>query len=294
MSAGPARGLGRGLSALLGDANEGDGLRGGVREIDVSAIAPNPQQPRRHFAEEAIAELAESIERRGVLQPILVRDLGGGKYELVAGERRWRAAQRARLHRIPALVREFDESTTAEVALIENVQRENLNALEEADAYAQLIERFAHTQDAVAKLVGKSRSYVTNLLRLRDLPELVRDMVRAGELSMGHARAIAGAQNPEMLAREVVERGLSVRDTEKLAKRGKPGAGNGNGNGATAGRGTRREGDADVEALERQLGDLLGLRVKIAAKDGAGHVAVHFSSLDQLDLVCQRLSGEPI
>ena len=294
MSAGPARGLGRGLSALLGDANEGDGLRGGVREIDVSAIAPNPQQPRRHFAEEAIAELAESIERRGVLQPILVRDVGGGKYELVAGERRWRAAQRARLHRIPALVREFDESTTAEVALIENVQRENLNALEEADAYAQLIERFAHTQDAVAKLVGKSRSYVTNLLRLRDLPELVRDMVRAGELSMGHARAIAGAQNPEMLAREVVERGLSVRDTEKLAKRGKPGAGNGNGNGATAGRGTRREGDADVEALERQLGDLLGLRVKIAAKDGAGHVAVHFSSLDQLDLVCQRLSGEPI
>ena len=294
MSAGPARGLGRGLSALLGDANEGDGSRGGVREIDVSAIAPNPQQPRRHFAEEAIAELAESIERRGVLQPILVRDLGGGKYELVAGERRWRAAQRARLHRIPALVREFDESTTAEVALIENVQRENLNALEEADAYAQLIERFAHTQDAVAKLVGKSRSYVTNLLRLRDLPELVRDMVRAGELSMGHARAIAGAQNPEMLAREVVERGLSVRDTEKLAKRGKPGAGNGNGNGATAGRGTRREGDADVEALERQLGDLLGLRVKIAAKDGAGHVAVHFSSLDQLDLVCQRLSGEPI
>lgn len=292
MSAGPARGLGRGLSALLGDANEGDGSRGGVREIDISAIAPNPQQPRRHFAEEAIAELAESIERRGVLQPILVRDLGGGKYELVAGERRWRAAQKARLHRIPALVREFDESTTAEVALIENVQRENLNALEEADAYAQLIERFAHTQDAVAKLVGKSRSYVTNLLRLRDLPELVRDMVRAGQLSMGHARAIAGAQNPEMLAREVVERGLSVRDTEKLAKRGKPGAGNGNG--GTAGRGTRREGDADVEALERQLGDLLGLRVKIAAKDGAGHVAVHFSSLDQLDLVCQRLSGEPI
>ena len=294
MSAGPARGLGRGLSALLGDANEGDGSRVGVREIDISAIAPNPQQPRRHFAEKAIAELAESIERRGVLQPILVRDLGGGKYELVAGERRWRAAQKARLHRIPALVREFDESTTAEVALIENVQRENLNALEEADAYAQLIERFAHTQDAVAKLVGKSRSYVTNLLRLRDLPELVRDMVRAGELSMGHARAIAGAQNPEMLAREVVERGLSVRDTEKLAKRGKPGAGNGNGNGGTAGRGTRREGDADVEALERQLGDLLGLRVKIAAKDGAGHVAVHFSSLDQLDLVCQRLSGEPI
>ena len=292
MSAGPARGLGRGLSALLGDANEGDGSRGGVREIDVSAIAPNPQQPRRHFAEEAIAELAESIERRGVLQPILVRDVGGGKYELVAGERRWRAAQKARLHRIPALIREFDESTTAEVALIENVQRENLNALEEADAYAQLIERFAHTQDAVAKLVGKSRSYVTNLLRLRDLPELVRDMVRAGELSMGHARAIAGAQNPEMLAREVVERGLSVRDTEKLAKRGKPGAGIESS--GTARRGIRREGDADVEALERQLGDLLGLRVKIAAKDGAGHVAVHFSSLDQLDLVCQRLSGEPI
>jgi ParB family chromosome partitioning protein len=289
-----ARGLGRGLSALLGDAPEGEqGSRGGVREIDVSAIKPNPQQPRRHFAEDAIAELADSIQKRGVLQPILVRDLGAGAYELVAGERRWRAAQKARLHRIPAIVRNFDESATAEVALIENIQRENLNALEEADAYALLLERFGHTQDALSTLVGKSRSHVANLLRLRELPEFVRDSLRRGDINMGHARAVATAPDPEELTREIIAKGLSVRQAEQLAKSVRPGAGIDFARGS-ARQAAKAASNADIEALERQLGDVLGLRVKVAANGNSGTVTLHFSSLDQLDLICQRLSGEPI
>lgn len=288
------RGLGRGLSALLGDAQPDlEGARGaGVREIDIAAIKPNPQQPRRVFDEAAIAELAASIGERGVLQPILVRDLKDGRFELIAGERRWRASQRAQLHKIPALVREFDEAASAEVALIENVQREDLNALEEADAYASLIERYGHGQDAVAKLVGKSRSHVANLLRLRDLPEFVREALLRGELTMGHARAVATASDPEALAREVIAGGLSVRQTEQLAKAVKPGNESDSARASARKVGTGQ--DADVAALERQLGDVLGLRVKIAAKGSAGTVTLHFSTLDQLDLVCQRLTGEPI
>jgi len=289
------RGLGRGLSALLGDPQpELDGARGagGVREIDIASISPNPQQPRRTFTEDTIVELADSIAERGVLQPILVRDLKDGKFELIAGERRWRASQRARLHKIPAIVRDYDAATSAEVALIENIQREDLNALEEADAFASLIERYGHGQEAVAKLVGKSRSHVANLLRLRDLPEYVREALRGGELSMGHARAMATADDPEALAREVIANGLSVRQTEQLAKATKPGPG------SDIARASARKAagvqDADVAALERQLGDVLGLRVKIAAKGSAGTVTLHFSTLDQLDLVCQRLTGEPI
>lgn len=289
-----ARGLGRGLSALLGDAPAAPaGKAEGVREIDVAAIRPNPRQPRRHFAEEPLAELAESIGARGVLQPILVRPGDqSGQYEIIAGERRWRAAQRAQLHKIPAIVREFDEAGTAEVALIENVQRADLSPLEEADAYAALISRFGHGQDAVGKLVGKSRSHVANLLRLRDLPDSVRAHLESGALSMGHARAIATAPDAEELAEEIVRRGLSVRQAEALARKVKPGAGRDMARGvARAAAGTR---DADLLALERQLGDLLGLKVAISHAGGAGQVAVHFSSLDQLDLICQRLSGEPI
>ncbi len=289
-----ARGLGRGLSALLGDAPAtAQGAAEGVREIDIGAIRPNPRQPRRHFAEEPLAELAESIAARGVLQPILVRPADEpGKYEIIAGERRWRAAQRAQLQRMPAIVRAFDEAGTAEVALIENVQRADLSPLEEADAYAALISRFGHGQDAVGKLVGKSRSHVANLLRLRDLPDSVRAHLESGALSMGHARAIATAPDAEALAEEIVRRGLSVRQAEALARKVKPGAGR------DMARGVSRAGDAardaDLLALERQLGDLLGLKVSIHHSQGAGHVAVHFSSLDQLDLICQRLSGEPI
>lgn len=293
MSEGRARGLGRGLSALLGDAPaEIEGESNGVREIDVAAIRPNPNQPRRRFAEEAIAELADSIRIRGVLQPILVQAAGPGKYELIAGERRWRAAQKAQLHSIPAIVRSFDEAARAEIALIENIQRENLNALEEADAYAQLISTFGHGQDEVARLVGKSRSHIANLLRLRDLPEAVRDALMRGDINMGHARAIATADDPEALAREIVDKGLSVRQAEALARRVKPGAGADIARGSA--RRAREAADADVAALERQLGDVLGLKVKVATSGSAGTVTLHFSSLDQLDLICQRLSGEPI
>jgi ParB family chromosome partitioning protein len=290
------RGLGRGLSALLGDvpaAAAPAGSAEGVREIDISAIVPNPRQPRRVFTEGPLAELAESIAARGVLQPILVRPAAEpGRFEIVAGERRWRAAQRAHLHRIPAIVRSFDEAGTAEVALIENVQRADLGPLEEADAYAALVERFGHKPEEVGKLVGKSRSHVSNLLRLRDLPDSVRAHLESGALSMGHARAIASSADAEQLAEQIVSRGLSVRQAEALARKRRPGPGSDIARGSARLAAAAR--DADLLALERQLGDLLGLKVSIQHRDGAGQVAVAFSSLDQLDLICQRLSGEPI
>jgi ParB family chromosome partitioning protein len=290
-----ARGLGRGLSALLGDVTvvTPSGSAEGVREIEVALIKPNPRQPRRVFAEAPLAELAESIAARGVLQPILVRPSAEeGRYEIVAGERRWRAAQRAQLHKIPAIVREFDEAGTAEVALIENVQRADLGPLEEADAYAALVERFGHKPEEVGKLVGKSRSHVSNLLRLRDLPESVRAHLEAGTLTMGHARAIASSADAEQLAEQIVARGLSVRQAEALARKRRPGLGSDIGRGSARLAAAAR--DADLLALERQLGDLLGLKISIQHRNGAGQVAVAFSSLDQLDLICQRLSGEPI
>jgi len=295
----PASGLGRGLQALLGEqavpaaqAAEAPAARpGGIREIEIGRIRPNPEQPRSQFREEAIDELADSIAERGVLQPILLRPHGDG-FEIVAGERRWRAAQRARLHVIPAIVREIDDSAAAEIALIENVQREDLNAIEEAEGYRQLIERHGHTQDGIAKLVHKSRSHVANLLRLLDLPEFVRQSLLRGDISMGHARAVANAPDPEELVREVIAKGLSVRQTEERARAVKPGAG------SDIARGSARRAaeakDADLAALERQLGDMLGLRVQVAHNGAKGTVTLHYSSLDQLDMVCQRLSGEPI
>ena len=292
-----AAGLGRGLSALLGEqpqaapAADAPVRAGGVREIEIGRIRPNPNQPRIQFTEEAIDELADSIAERGVLQPILLRPHGDG-FEIVAGERRWRAAQRARLHTIPAIVREIDDSTTAEIALIENIQREDLNAIEEADAYRQLIDTHGHGQDEVAKLVHKSRSHVANLLRLLDLPEFVRDALLRGDISMGHARAVATAEDPEALTREIIAKGMSVRQAEALARRVKPGAGTDMARAVACA--ARQPVDADLAALERQLGDMLGLKVKVANNGTGGTVTLHYSSLDQLDMVCQRLSGEPI
>jgi ParB family chromosome partitioning protein len=290
-----ATGLGRGLSALLDEAvrtpraaSEPDEVqRGGVREIELALIRANPHQPRKAFDEVALDELASSIADKGVLQPILLRPVDGG-FELIAGERRWRAAQRALLHRIPALVRELDDAATAEVALIENVQRADLNAIEEADAYKQLIIGFGHNQDEVGRLVGKSRSHVANLLRLLDLPEDVRSLLLRGDISMGHARAIVTSPHASEIAARIVSDGLSVRQVEQLARAAKPARP------ASANDGTPRPVDADLAALERQLGDLLGLRVKVAHGKGGGTVALHYSSLDQLDMICQRLSGEPI
>jgi ParB family chromosome partitioning protein len=291
-----AKGLGMGLSALLGDKpppadGSAEGGRG-VREIEIARIKANPAQPRVQFDEETLEELAESIGRRGVLQPILLRPDGDG-YQIVAGERRWRAAQRAQLHTIPAIVREIDESTTAEIALIENIQRQDLNAIEEAEGYRQLIQRHGHTQDEVGKLVHKSRSHVTNLLRLLELPEFVRLSLMQGDLSMGHARAVAAAPDPEALTKLVIARDLSVRQTEEQVRREKARPGPG----ADIGRASARNAmpvDADLAALERQLGDILGLKVTVSHKGAGGAVTLQYSSLDQLDMICQRLSGEPI
>jgi len=295
----PASGLGRGLQALLGEqtlpsasaSQAGSTSASGVREIEIGRIRPNPEQPRVQFKEEAIDELADSIAERGVLQPILLRPHGDG-FEIVAGERRWRAAQRARLHTIPALVREIDDSTAAEIALIENVQREDLNAIEEAEGFRQLIQRHGHTQDNVAKLVHKSRSHVANLLRLLDLPEFVRQSLVRGDISMGHARAVATAPDPEELTKEIIAKGLSVRQTEERARFVKPGAGHDIARASA--RNAAKPVDADLLALERQLGDMLGLKVQVAHNGQRGTVTLHYSSLDQLDMVCQRLSGEPI
>jgi ParB family chromosome partitioning protein len=292
----PASGLGRGLQALLGDAAVASAepatpRAGGVREIEIGRIRPNPDQPRSQFREEAIDELADSIAERGVLQPILLRPHGDG-FEIIAGERRWRAAQRARLHSIPALIREIDDSTAAEIALIENIQREDLNAIEEAEGYRQLVDRHGHTQEDLAKLVHKSRSHVANLLRLLDLPDLVRQSLMQGDISMGHARAVATAPDPEELTRQIIARGLSVRQAEALARKEKPGASSDAAR-ASAPAG-KRAADADLLALERQLGDMLGLKVEVRHNGAKGTVTLNYSSLDQLDMICQRLSGEPI
>ncbi|MGE5063383.1 MAG: ParB/RepB/Spo0J family partition protein [Myxococcales bacterium] len=297
MSERPAKGLGMGLQALLGEAAKAPAAdaalqsKGGVREIETARIRPNPSQPRIQFDEDSLEELADSIRERGVLQPILLRP-EGADFQIIAGERRWRAAQRASLHTIPAIVREIDESTVAELALIENIQRQDLNALEEAEGYKQLIKQHGHTQDDVSKIVHKSRSHVTNLLRLLDLPEFVKQSLLKGDISMGHARAIAAAPDPEALTREIVTKGLSVRQAEALARRRKPGIAD------AIARGSARQAaktvDADLLALERQLGDILGLKVQVMHKGQGGAVTLNYTSLDQLDMICQRLSGEPI
>jgi len=285
-------GLGRGLSALLGDSVSEAPISGGesgstpgLRTLPVSAMAPHPGQPRRYFDEAALDDLAQSIATRGLIQPIVVRP-HGHSYQIVAGERRWRAAQRARLHEVPVIVRELTDAETMEIALVENIQREDLNAIEEAEAYARLIGEFGHTQEALARLVHKSRSHVANLLRLLDLPQPVRQMVVEGSIEMGHARALIGAPDAERLARTVAEKGLSVRETEKLAREAKPASQRRNGEGAPR--------NADIAALERQLGDVLGLNVRIAHAAKGGTLTLGYSTLDQLDMVCQRLTGERI
>lgn len=291
-------GLGRGLSALLGDVAREEPVAAvapspsgkAIQSIEVALIQPHPEQPRRHFDEGALQELAESIAKRGVIQPIIVRPHGGG-FQIVAGERRWRAAQRAHLHRIPAIVRDFDEAETLEIALIENIQREDLNPIEEAEAYRKLIAEFSHSQEALGRLVGKSRSHVANLMRLLDLPATVQQQVVEQKISMGHARALIGAPDCEALARQVEQKGLSVRDTEQLVRRVKkgedaPAARRGGGSG---------DKDADIAALEQHLADILGLKVDIDHASGAGGtLSLRYSTLDQLDMLCQRLSGERI
>ncbi|GAY20592.1 ParB/RepB/Spo0J family partition protein [Sphingobium fuliginis ATCC 27551] len=292
-------GLGRGLSALLGDVAREEPVAPtaatppstkAIQSIEVALIQPHPEQPRRHFDEGALQELADSIGKRGVIQPIIVRPHGGG-FQIVAGERRWRAAQRAQLHRIPAIVRDFDEAETLEIALIENIQREDLNPIEEAEAYRKLIAEFQHSQEALGRLVGKSRSHVANLMRLLDLPAPVQQQVIEQKLSMGHARALIGAPDCENLARTVEAKGLSVRDTEQLVRRAKKGDDAPGRRRAAA----PKENDPDIAALEQHLADILGVKVDIDyMQSGNGTLSLHYSTLDQLDMLCQRLSGERI
>ncbi|MDJ0275327.1 ParB/RepB/Spo0J family partition protein [Sphingomonas sp. 2R-10] len=292
-------GLGRGLSSLLGEPDgdvptaRGSSPHSGVRQLPVTALSPLPGQPRRFFDEGALDELAESIAARGVIQPIVVRPHGKG-YQIVAGERRWRAAQRARLHEVPVVVRDFTDTETMEIALVENIQRRDLTAIEEAEGYRRLIDEFGHTQEALANLVAKSRSHVTNLLRLLELPKPIQDMVGDQRLSMGHARALINVDGAETIAEKVVAKGLSVRDVERLARQTRDPE-------ARRSRAPREAAapadgtiDADLRALERQLGDVLGLKVQIAHGEKGGTITIGYSTLGQLDMVCQRLSGERI
>ena len=288
------RGLGRGLSALLDEAEPPSdvtpSIAEGVQQTAIELLRRNPDQPRRHFGEVELAELTDSIRERGVLQPILVRPAPGasGEYQIVAGERRWRAAQRAGLHAVPIMVRALEDAEVAEIGIIENVQRTDLNPLEEAQGYRLLLDRFGRTQDMVAKTVGKSRSHVANALRLLNLPATVREHLEAGRLSAGHARAIAASPDPERLARTIVEGELSVRQAEALARKTQPPSPS---SPRVRSRSLAKAKDADTQALEQDLSDALGLTVEIVDQGGAGEVRVRYASLEQLDGLCQRLSA---
>jgi ParB family chromosome partitioning protein len=285
------RGLGRGLSALLGEADEGaEGAAAaqageGAREIPIELIQRNPAQPRILFPETELEELAASIREKGVLQPILVRPLDGrpGEYQIVAGERRWRAAQRAGLKVVPALVRELGDHQAFEIAIVENVQRADLNAMEEARAYSALMARMGYTQEDAAQVVGKSRSHVANTLRLTQLPERVQGHVMEGRLTAGHARAILTADDPEALAELIVSKGLSVREAEALAKGGQARPKKASGP-------RRAPKDADTHALEADIEEALGMTVEIADRGGAGQLVVKYATLEQLDELCRRLT----
>ena len=259
---------------------------GGPRMLSIELIHRNPDQPRRHFDEADLNDLAASIRAHGVLQPILVRPKGGGAYEIVAGERRWRAAQRAGLHTVPALVRDLEEVEVLEIAIIENVQRTDLNPLEEAQGYQSLMDKFGRTQQDIADQVGKSRPHIANTLRLLALPGEIQEMVRDGRLSAGHARAILTAPDPMQLARMAVANALSVREIERMAANAKTER---DGARPTA---DKPEKDADTRALEHNLSTLLGLPVVITHKgEAGGEIRIAYKRMDQLDDVCRRLSG---
>lgn len=297
------RGLGRGLSALMADmATDGAGLgeaaapggaRSDLQKLPVELLQPNPRQPRTAFEPEALQELARSIADKGILQPLIVRPVPGqSHYEIVAGERRWRAAQLAQLHEVPVLVRDFDDDETLQVALIENIQRAELNPVEEASAFRQLMDRFGHTQEKLSEALAKSRSHIANLLRLLSLPVEVQEHLRTGRLSMGHARALVMASQPGLLARQVIEKGLSVRETEKLVKA----AEGASGNSRTQKKPLSFHKDSDTRALESDLSAALGLKVTIAHEKGSerGVLSVRYEDLDALDRLCRMISeGAP-
>ncbi|MEZ5959600.1 MAG: ParB/RepB/Spo0J family partition protein [Hyphomonadaceae bacterium] len=260
----------------------------GPRSVPIELVQRNPQQPRKHFDEAELSDLASSIKTHGILQPILVRPIADGKYEIVAGERRWRAAQRAGLHSIPAVVRELNEVEVLEIAIIENVQRMDLNPIEEAQGFQALIDRFGRTQQEIADAVGKSRPHIANMLRLLQLPDDLQEMVRDGRLSSGHARAILTAPDPRGLAQRAISEGLNVRDIERLAQQAKDEK---HGPRVTPGGASADAKSADTRALEQSLSNALGLDVTINDKAGAGEVKISYKTLDQLDDVIRRLRG---
>ncbi|CRK75154.1 Chromosome-partitioning protein ParB [Nereida ignava] len=293
------RGLGRGLSALMADvptqseAPSEDVVKS-TTLVSIDLIFPNPNQPRKSFDEGDLDELASSLREKGIIQPLIVRpDTTGqkGAYQIVAGERRWRAAARAQIHEVPVIVRDFNDTEVLELGIIENIQRADLNAVEEALAYNQLIQRHGHTQDAVAKAMGKSRSHITNLLRLLTLPDDVQDKVVTGALSMGHARAMISADNPSNIAQTVIAKGLSVRQTEELVKSG---SNKGKSGGSSGGRSDgSSDKDADTRALEGELSAQLRMGVSISHNPGndGGQIVIKYKDLEQLDDLCRLLAG---
>lgn len=282
------RGLKRGLSALMAEVDTAEQDNQHRLTLPIEQITANPDQPRRQFDPEALAELSESLKTRGVLQPLIVRPhpTDKGLYQIVAGERRWRAAQMAQLHDLPVIIREFSDTEVLEVGLIENIQRADLNSIEEAQSFRQLMNRFGHTQERLAEALNKSRSHIANSMRLLNLPDSVQDFVKSGQLSAGHARALITAPNPAQLARKIVDAGLSVRETEALVKKQsqpqeskKP-------------KTQKEEKDADTRALESDLSATLkmGVEIKHVGVDG-GYLTVKYRDLDQLDKLCQLLGG---
>jgi ParB family chromosome partitioning protein len=286
--------LGRGLASLIGDvggeAAHVDRPRN-QRKVPIEFLKPNPRNPRRAFAEAELNELASSIKQHGVIQPIVVRPVKGAhdRYEIIAGERRWRASQLAGLHEVPIVPADVSDSDALEIAIIENVQREDLNPLEEAQGYHALADEFKRSQDDIARIVGKSRSHVANMMRLTKLPSEVQAYIASGQLSAGHARALIGVPDPLAAAKRIVEEGLNVRQTEALAheegvperKSQKPRGGGGGG---------ARQKDADTLALEKRVGDALGLTVTVNHRDPGGTVQITYKSLEQLDEVMKRLA----
>ena len=285
------RGLGRGLSALMADVGSSvidesaSAVQAGAKLVPVEALSPNPDQPRRAFDPEALEELAASIRQKGIIQPLIVRSVAGQaeRFEIVAGERRWRAAQLARLHEVPVLLRDLSDTEVLEIAIIENIQRADLNPVEEAAGYKQLVERFGHTQEQLAEAMGKSRSYIANLLRLLGLPQDIQTYLRDGRLSAGHARALITTPNPSELARQVISKGLSVRETEALAR-----------NPAKPRKRTKSapgDKDADTRVIEQDLSANLGMSVVIDHRAGGeGRLTIQYKTLEQLDQLCQVLS----
>lgn len=283
MTSTPKKRLGRGLAALIGDGVSEDTAVQDVRALRHMAIdllKASPNNPRKSFADADLDDLANSIREKGLLQPIVVRPLSDGEFEIVAGERRWRAAQKAGIHEVPVLIRELSDGEALEIALIENIQRADLNPLEEARAYSLLLEQFSYTQQQLADSIGKSRSHVANTLRLMNLPEAVRSEIEQGRLTAGHARALVATDSPAELASKIIKLGLSVREAEKLAREAiapkKPHP--------------KAEKDADTKALEKLVSDSLGLKVEITHKgDGSGSILITYKTLDQLEDACRKL-----